>query len=183
MERSIQLFQLPAGIHHPARGVQHQLAERRRHRRGVAAKPRQPHRNGFPARRSSGARPQRQGSAPVQPGSSGWGCRPSHSSSRCTVCPAAQSTPAKRCAISTLAEVGFSTLSSINKIRMVFILCKRSQRRSFNMVRHTLRHSTGQLMVAHAAARMASGSRGLRPRLGSCSPARMPTPSSLICTR
>ena len=34
-----------------------------------------------------------------------------------------------------------------------------------------------------AAAWMASGSRGLRPRLGSCSPARMPTPSSLICTR
>ena len=46
MERSIQLFQLPAGIHHPARGVQHQLAECRRHRRRVAAKPRQSHRNG-----------------------------------------------------------------------------------------------------------------------------------------
>ena len=33
------------------------------------------------------------------------------------------------------------------------------------MVRHTLRHSTGQLMVAHAAARMASGSRGFAAKV------------------
>ena len=87
-----------------------------------------------------------------------------------------------------LAAAGASTLSSTNKNRILSPTSGGRGRRETHCLsrsrrRQTAAHSRVQWTVAQAAALMERASRGFLPSRGSRSPARMPTPSSLNCTR